>query len=138
VKEAEDPLRLRVFEQQYDKAVRDEIPLAAQIIKRAQFYLFVLDEDDDRAKAESDGGAITEEALQLVPHQARVHVVNLKTGAELVRLRRVGEASFVMAGERAVSDPETKQAMQRQVNNCALANLVRAAIVEKGADAGAQ
>jgi hypothetical protein len=132
VKEADDPLRLRVFEQQYEKAVKEEIPLAARIIKRAEFYLFVLDEDDERARKESDAGVITEEGLQLVPHEARVHVINLKTGSELVRLRRVGEASFVMAGENAVADPETRSAMQRQVNNCALANLVRAEIDAKG------
>jgi hypothetical protein len=136
VKAADDPLRLRVFEQQYEKAVKTEIPLAADVIKRAQFYLLVLDEDTDAARAGSDGGPITEEALQLVPHQARIHVVNLKTGNELLRLRRSGEASFVFAGEHQVTDPETKAAMQRQVNNCALANQVKAAIAAKAGDGG--
>ncbi len=136
VKASEDPLRLRVFEQQYDKAVKTEIPLAVDMLKRAQFYLLVLDEDDDAAKALSDGGAITEAALQLVPHPARVHLVNLRTGSEVLRLRRSGEASFVFAGEHTVTDPEIRSAMQRQVNNCALANEVKAAIAALGVDAG--
>jgi hypothetical protein len=59
--------------------------------------------------------------------------VNLKNGNTLLRLRRSGEASFMFAGERAVTDPETRAAMQRQVNNCALAQQVQAAIA---ADAG--
>jgi hypothetical protein len=36
-----------------------------------------------------------------------------------------------------VTDPETRGAMQRQVNNCSLADQVRAEIVAKGADAAA-
>lgn len=129
VKEAGDALRLRVFEQQYDKAKATEIPLAIEIIKRAQFYLLVLDEDVPEAKDYAgDAGTITEEALQQVGHPARVHVVNLKTGAELVRLRKTSEASFVFAGDRAVADPEVRAAMRRQVNNCALAQDVWASI----------
>src|SRR5581483_6927118 len=44
VKESSDDLRLRVFQQQYDKATATEIPLAAKIIKKADFFLLVLDE----------------------------------------------------------------------------------------------
>lgn len=129
VKEAGDDLRLRVFEQQYDKAKREEIPLAIDIVKRAQFFLLVLDEDVPEAKDfAGDAGVITEEALQQVGHPARVTIVNLKTGAELVRVRRTSEASFVFAGDHAVADPEVRAAMRRQVNNCALAQDVWASI----------
>lgn len=129
VKAADDPLRLRVFEQQYDKAKRDGIPLAIDIVKRAQFYLLVLDEDVPEAKEYAvDGGVVTSEELQQVAHPARVHIMNLKTGKELVRLRRTGEADFRFAGERPVQDPEVRAAMRRQVNNCALANEVWSAI----------
>ena len=34
----------------------------------------------------------------------------------------------MFAGEHAVTDPETLTAMKRQVNNCALANAVKAAL----------
>lgn len=129
VNASEDKMRLRVFEQQYDKARRDEIPLAIDIVKRAQFYLLVLDEDVPEAKDfADDAGAITSEGLQQVSHPARIHLFNLKTGAELVRLRRTGRGDFHFVGEHAVRDPEVQAAMRRQVNNCALADDVWAAI----------
>jgi hypothetical protein len=128
VRDADDDLRLRVFVQQYDKAIRDEIPIAIDVVKRAQFFLLVLDEDVPEAAAFADGGPMTEEALQLVPHPARVFVFELKDNKPLVRLRRSGGGRFIQAGERAISDDETKDAMQRQANNCALANLVDATL----------
>ena len=51
---------------------------------------------------------------------------------EIFRLRRSGDSRLISAGERQVTDAETLEAMQRQANNCMLANNV--AIVE--ADAG--
>jgi hypothetical protein len=132
VKAAEDKDRLRVFRQQYEKAKRDEIPLAIDIIKRAQFYLLVLDEDVPEARALSndpkDAGGITEEGLQQIPHPARVLIVNLKTGAELARVRKTAEADFQFVGGLANRDPEVQAAMKRQVNNCALGQAVWSAI----------
>jgi hypothetical protein len=137
VDEAKDELRLRVFALQYERAKSTDIPLAIDIIKRAQFFLIVLDEDVPEAKELSgDAGKITEEALQQVAHPARVHIINLKTNKEMVRLQRTGDAGFVFAGERTVVDPEVRAAMKRQVNNCNLAQQVWAAIRpdEKPAD----
>ena len=128
VKASDDKDRLRVFRQQYEKAKRDDIPLAIDIVKRAQFFLLVLDEDVPEARELSDGGPIDEEALQQEPHPARVHIVNLKTGGEIARLRKTAEADFQFVGERAVRDPDTRAAMKRQVNNCALAQQVWSAL----------
>lgn len=128
VKGAKDELRLRVFVQQYEKAAHEDIPRAIEIVKRAQFFLLVLDEDVPEAAALADGGAITAEALQQVPHPARVHLVDLKTNEVVVRLRRTAEGNFVFAGERGIRDPEALAAVKRQVNNCALAQSVLAAI----------
>lgn len=129
VKASEDKNRLRVFQQQYDKAKRDQIPLAIDIIKRAQFFLLVLDEDVPEAvELSGDAGTITQDALQQVPHPARVHIVNLRTGAEIARVRRTADADFHFVGEQAVRDPEVRAAMKRQVNNCALAQAVWGAI----------
>lgn len=137
VKESADKDRLRVFRQQYDKAKRDEIPLAIDIIKRAQFFLLVLDEDVPEARELSgDAGTITQEALQQLPHPARVHIVNLKTGQEIARLRKTAEADFQFVGEQAVRDPEIRAAMKRQVNNCALAQAVWSSL-RPGAGGGA-
>lgn len=129
VRDAKDELRVRAFELQYEKSQKEEIPLAIDIVKRAQFFLLVLDEDVDQAKElATDGGKVTWAEVQQVAHPARVHVVDLKTGVEVVRLRRSAEADFRFAGERAVSDPQVRAAMKRQVNNCALAQTVWAAI----------
>lgn len=128
VKLASDTLRLRVFQQQYDKAIGAEIPVAVEVVKTARFFLLVLDEDVDEAKEKTDGGAITMEALQLVAHPTRVYVFDLRKGDEAIRLRRTAAGSFLFAGERAPKSEETQHAMQRQVNNCSLARQVRDAV----------
>ncbi|MGD0675206.1 MAG: hypothetical protein ABSC94_07290 [Polyangiaceae bacterium] len=132
VKDADDAMRLRVFTEQYDKAMREEIPLAIDVVQRSEFFLLVLDEDVAEAPRPADGGPVQEDALQLVPHPARVHLFDLKTNRELLRLRRSGDGLVISAGERQVTDPETIDAMHRQANNCALANLVNLAIARQG------
>jgi len=127
VKDIDDDMRLRVWTAQYDKAVREEVPLAIDVVKRAQFFLLVLDEDDAAARP-ADGGPTTEESLQLVSHPARVHLFDLKRRAEIVRLRRSAEGMVIPAGERPITDPETLDAMHRQANNCALARSVEVAL----------
>jgi hypothetical protein len=128
VRDADDEMRMRVLTGQYDQAVREQIPMAVDLTARAQFFLLVLDEDSAEAAALTDGGPMTETALQLVAHPARVHLFDMKTRREILRLRRSGDARVVPAGEHAIDDPETQEAMQRQANNCALARNVDAAI----------
>ncbi len=130
VKASDDPLRLRVFEQQYDKAMREEIPAAIDLVKRAQFFLFVLDEDSPDAHPTEAGALLTEADLQRVAHFATVHLVDLRSQKEILRVRRSAEAGFLFAGEQPVTDPETLDALKRQVNNCALAREVDRAIAE--------
>lgn len=135
VNAAEDELHVRVFAQQYEKAQKEEIPLTIDIVKRAQFFLLVLDEDVPEAKELTvDGGKVTPEIVQQVPHPARIHVVNLKTDKEIVRLRREASAEFRFAGERSVRDPAVLAAMKRQVQNCSLAQNVWASIRPGAAD----
>jgi len=129
VADADEDLRLRVFAEQYDKAVKTEIMLAIDVVRKATFFLLVLDEDVPEAARLVDTGGITEEALQLVPHPSRVHLFDLKNGnKEILRLRRTGDARVIPAGERMITDSETREAMQRQANNCSLANAVEAAM----------
>ncbi|MBX3219531.1 MAG: hypothetical protein KF795_03360 [Labilithrix sp.] len=143
VKNAKDEINLRVFVQQYDKAKDNEIPLAIDIVKKAQFFLLVLDEDVPEAKglttdAGRNAGKVTERELQQVPHPTRVHLLDLRRDKEMVRLRLESEADFRFAGERPLRDPQVLAAMKRQVNNCALAGDVWAAIKPTAAgDAGA-
>jgi hypothetical protein len=117
---ADDELRLRLFQAEYDKAVREDIPVAVDVVRRAKFFLLVLDEDGTIG-----GSPTTEQALQLVPHPARVHILDLASGTEILRLRRSGEARVIQAGERVIVDPETRDALTRQANNCALAARVQ-------------
>ena len=140
VKDAADEIHLRVFVQQYDKAQKEEIPLAIDMIKKAQFFLLVLDEDVPEAKElVPDAGKVTQQELQQLPHPARVHLIDLRSDKEVVRLRREASADFRFAGEHSVQDPRVLAAMKRQVNNCALAQDVWASIKPPttAADAGA-
>jgi|GEM_PF-3229079 hypothetical protein len=135
VKDADGDMRMRVFSEQYDTAIRDEIPVAVDVVTRAQFFLLVLDEEVVDAE-QTEAGLMTEEALQLLQHPARVEVFDLRTNKELLRLRRSGSSLVISTGERPVTDPETRDAMQRQANNCALAGLVESAMGPRGRDRG--
>jgi hypothetical protein len=128
VNDSPEPLRLRIFEEQYEKAIREEIPLAIDIVRRAQFFLLVLDEDSEESRQSAEGGVVTEAVLQRTPHYARVHLYDLRSGKLMLAIRRSAEASFYFAGEHQVTDAETLDAMKRQVNNCALAKDVDRAL----------
>ncbi len=127
VRGSTDDLRLRVFEEQYRKDSETVIPVAIEIVKRAQFFLLVLDEDTPEAMEKSDGGPISAESLQRVPHNARVRIVDLKTGGDLAHLRKAAHGSFVMAGGQ-LTDPEATAAVERQVQSCSLALEVQEAL----------
>jgi hypothetical protein len=141
VNDAPDMLHLRVFDEDYSRALREQLPIATRIVKASKFFLLALDEDVAAAAALGDGGAITEENLQSVPHPTRIALFDLKSGKEVLRLRRTGDARLIAAGESMVTDPEAAAAMQRQANNCNLAQQVEAAIPVPAAaasgDAGA-
>jgi len=132
VREADNKMRLLIFEQEYDKAKKVDLPILVDITTKAEFYLLVLDENMPAKDSAVNDSTVNENSgapgdLQ-VPHPARVLVMNLKTGSEVVRLRRVGNADVRMIGDRALLDTEVREAVRRQVNNCALANEVWSAI----------
>lgn len=124
VRKADDELRLRIFEQQYEKAKNKEIPLVVDIIKRSKFYMFLIDEEVPGVVPEMDAGGVQVSDLELVKHPVRVHVVNLKTNQLVVRLRRSVEAEFRIAGGSVILTEEARKARQRQGNNCLLATEV--------------
>lgn len=150
MKSAEDEIHLRVFTQQYEKATGDELALVADVVKRARFFLLVLDEDVPEAKdltpdAGRNAGKVTERELQQLPHPARISLIDLKRGKEMVRLRRTGEAiadfhpglaegakdgDAPLTGRLSgtVQYPGVKAAVARQVNNCSLAENVLATL----------
>ena len=124
VRKADDELRLRIFEQQYEKAKTKEIPLVVDIIKRSKFSMFLVDEDVPGVTPEMDAGGVQVSDLELVRHPVRVHVVNLKTNQLVVRLRRSVEAEFRVAGGNVILPEDARKARQRQGNNCLLATEV--------------
>jgi hypothetical protein len=122
VQEAGTDIRLRLFSTSFDDTVRDDMPLAAELLTRAQYYLVVLDEAAKGADA-GDGSA---EALQAAPHFARVGLWRLSDDKLVLRLRR--EAGGQLIGGMPSVDEKVMAATKRQANSCALAMAVRQAM----------
>jgi hypothetical protein len=120
---AGDDMTMRLLEREFDSAFKNDIPLVIDLLTRAQFFLLVLDEDP----AEAAGAKPAFDALQAMPHPARVTLFGLKPGMDrvLLRIRREIDGRFIPAGERAPRDPDVIAAQQRQVNSCQLALYVR-------------
>jgi hypothetical protein len=125
---AGDDMRMRLLEREFDSAVKDDIPLVIDLLTRAQFFLVVLDEDPPGNSIPP--GKPPLEAIQAMPHPARVFLFGLKPGMDrsLLRVRRDIAGRFVQAGVNAPTDPEVLESQQRQVNSCQLALSVREAI----------
>src|SRR5689334_3133232 len=113
---AGDDMTMRLLEREFESAVKDDIPLVIDLLTRAQFFLLVLDEDPAEPPP---GEKPTLDALQAMPHPARVTLFGLKPGMDkpLLRVRRVIDGRFIPAGESAASDPDLVAAQQRQVNS---------------------
>ncbi|WP_437941352.1 hypothetical protein [Sorangium sp. So ce341] len=116
--DASSELRLRLLESSFEDTMRDDVPLAAELLTRAQYYLVVLDEPAE--------GAASTEALLGVPHMARVGVWRLSDGKPILRVRR--EASGHLIGGTPSVEGSVLEARQRQANSCALALAVREAM----------
>jgi hypothetical protein len=126
VQDASGELRLRLLESSFEDTMRDDVPLAAELLTRAQYYLVVLDEP-----VAGGGGATTTEALLGVPHAARVAVWRLADDKPVLRVRR--EANGQLIGGAPTVDGGVNEARQRQANSCALALAVREAMGDTNA-----
>lgn len=125
VQDASTELRLRLLESSFDDTMHDDVPLAAELLTRAQYYLLVLDEPVEGSEATST------EALHGVPHMARVGVWRLSDGKPILRLRR--EARGHLLGGTPAIEVSSLEARQRQANSCALALAVREAMGDTSA-----
>jgi hypothetical protein len=112
-------LKLRLLGAEFDDSMRDEIPLAVEVLTKAQYFLLVLDEDPP-------GGERTAEQVQLVTHPARVAVWRVSDDKLLLRVRR--EAGGELLGGTPNVEQASLEARQRQANSCALALAVRDAM----------
>src|SRR5215217_5026517 len=105
VQETEDERLLKEFLDDVDDAIRYEFPLAIDLIQHAQYFLLVLDEPvANMPKLATDAGVTPSEAIQGVPHHARVAVYRLSDDKPILRVRR--EASGEAVGMTATLDPE--------------------------------
>lgn len=136
--EASSELAIAAYERDLERVTREDVPVAADILTRARFFVAVVDEDPAEGLPASDAGESEAERVQRLPHFARVGIWDLQSGERLARLRRRVDARFVPVGQNVVSREETVFAQQRQVNSCDLANAARAALAPRPAEAAAQ
>jgi hypothetical protein len=123
-----DDLRMRYLEKEFEKAEHNDIPIAIDIIKKARYFLLLLDEDVAGAKAEGDAGLMVSD-LSVLPHPVRVTLVDLQARKVMLRLRLASQGEYhmlatdgaMLSASGQVSD-ETTRAIRRQVNNCDLAS----------------
>lgn len=124
VQEADDELRLRVFEGAFQDTMRDDIPLAIDLLTKAQYFLLVLDEGrSGGADAGAEGSSTA----------ARVAVWRLADDKLVFRARR--DAGGHLVGGMPAVDRAVLEARERQANSCALALAVRQAMGDTNAAA---
>jgi hypothetical protein len=129
VRDAQDAstdIRLRLLEAGFDDTMRDDVPLAADLLTRAQYYLVVLDAGDAQKSLDQ---------IELTAHTAKVGIWRLSDGKAVVKVKR--DASGELLGGTPNVDPEALEARQRQANSCGLALQIRQAIGDQNAAATA-
>ncbi|WP_240806717.1 hypothetical protein [Polyangium spumosum] len=124
VQEASGELRLRALTSFFEDTVRDDIPVAVDLLTRAQYFVVVLDEAPPNL--EIPAGMSKSEALRGVPHASRVGIWRLSDNKLVLRIRRTPDVELKMAG--AQLDERVVNAQKRQALSCALANAVRDAM----------
>jgi|GEM_PF-257074 len=146
--QASNELKLRAFERELERVSKHDVPLAVQMMDKAEIFTAVLDETPPEGLPEKlDGYESVEERVQRVPHWARVGVWEIATGREVLRIRARADGQFIPVGEQHVmrvpgaarteDQRRNYAAQQRQANGCALALAVKAA-VQRGASASAR
>ncbi|HOU92512.1 MAG TPA: hypothetical protein PLU22_15775, partial [Polyangiaceae bacterium] len=145
---ASNELTLRAFERELERVSKHDVPLAVQMMDKAEIFTAVLDETPPEGLPEKlDEYETVEERVQRVPHWARVGVWEIASGRQVVRLRTRADGQFIPVGEQqvmrvpAAGRTEDQQrnyaAQQRQANGCALALAVKAAVQRGPAQARA-
>lgn len=134
-------LRLHAFRVGFDDTIKDDMPLAVDMIAKAQYFMVVLDEtppeglpkDEASAADPAARKASPAELVQSVAHAARVGVWRLSDKKLVMRVRRDAGGSLI--GLPPNVDPKTMAAAMRQANSCALALAVRQAMGDPNAAA---
>lgn len=135
VQDASNDLRLRAMRGTFDDAVKVDLPIAIDIITKADFFLVVIDERPKGATPPpsegSTGGGPSEDDVADASgnrYASRVGLYRLSDGKQLLRLRRDPEVEL---HGTAATDVAMEASRQRQARSCALALDVRSVIGDK-------
>lgn len=134
--QASDDYQVRVFSRDLDKAFKDDVPIAIEMITRAKYFTVVLDEAPknglpaSRAQQADAGLERDELRVQLLQHPVRVGIWDLTSGKSVFRMRVDSGAEIMPIGRSHNSEPRVMAAQQRQANNCGIALDVKARIEE--------
>jgi hypothetical protein len=126
-------LEINAYDRDLLKVRDHDVPIAAKVLARSRYFTLVLDEDPPGGLPPEipDAGETASERLQRTAHFARVGIWDLKSNEPLLKLRAEAGGTFVPVGKRAIVDPLVNAAQQRQVNSCALALELKAALAPK-------
>ncbi|MFO0589533.1 MAG: hypothetical protein U0441_18490 [Polyangiaceae bacterium] len=129
-------MTVRAMNGTFDDLLKDDMPLAMQLIRDGQYFLVVIDEKAEDEPPPAPPGSTTAgpnptEVRQALQHFARIGVWRLSDDKPVVRLRR--ETAGTLMGSPGNVDPKVADARQRQANSCSLAIAVRQAIGDTNA-----
>jgi hypothetical protein len=139
--QAGDDYQVRVFSRDLDKAFKDDVPIAIEMITRAKYFTAVLDEMPRKgfspaSASQADAGLERDELrVQLVEHPVRVGIWDLTSGQSVLRMRVESGAEIMPIGRSHMAEPHVMAAQQRQANNCGIALDVKARIEAARVDA---
>lgn len=129
VREANSDMRVRLLEHDFEATIKDDVPLAIDLLTRAQTITVVLDEPAENPSTVPDAGGLME-SLQAVEHPVRIFIHDLQHQDRLfLRLRTSATAQIGATSP----DAKTMWAMRRQANSCAVALAVRRALGDQDA-----
>lgn len=124
--QASDDYQLRLFSRDLEKAAKDDVPLAIQLITQAKYFTAVLDEEPAAGMPEARSGADAglgrvELQVQLVEHPVRIAIWDIESEKQLFRMRTHAGAKVLPIGRNHLVDQAVMDAQQRQANNCGIA-----------------
>ena len=122
VETASDELRLRLREEELNQANASDIPIAIDLLKRAKYFLVVIDDVPEGLKP-PDGGTL-EQTVQGEVHPARIGLWDLEGHKMLLRVKRTVDVEIAVV-------PGQADALRRQALNCALAHEVENVVSTK-------
>jgi hypothetical protein len=134
VREAPNGLTLRALDLAFEDSKRIDLPIAADLLAKAQFFLVVVDERPPPVSAPTKEGAEAApspddvDAAAGVTYPSRVGLYRLSDKKLLLRVTRDPKIDLkLMTGRLPTDSVSVSASIQRQAHSCALANEVKKA-----------